>query len=140
MRIDHTVRVSNLAGKPGTSRVSGRDFIVDEGAETESARPTVSTQQLGSLDSLLALQAVTPAGDALERRRRLVRRGRSLLDILDGIRAELISGPVGPERLQQLVLILAQPRDQDDAQLNAVMDDIELRVRVELAKHGIYTI
>ena len=138
MRIDHTVRVNTVTGKSGASRASGPDFLVDEGGGPEGSGPTLSAQHVGSLDSLLALQSVSVVGDALERRRRLVRRGRSLLDLLDGIRAELISGRVSSERLQQLMLILAQPRDEDDPGLNALVGDIELRVRVELAKHGLF--
>lgn len=86
------------------------------------------------IDAILALQAVE---DPLSGpRRRAVKRGASLLDMLDTIKADLLVGQVGPERLDQLVALLAEARDQAEPGLAAVLDDIDLRVQVELAKLG----
>jgi hypothetical protein len=85
------------------------------------------------LDAILALQAV---GDFTEGRRRAVSRGRQLLDLLDDMKADLLIGRASPERLDAMVGVLNTLRDRVDADLDAVLDDIELRVRVELAKLG----
>ncbi len=87
------------------------------------------------LDALLALQAV---GSSTEGRRKAVRRGRGLLDQLDAIKADLLVGHVDETRLDALATQLAQMREHSEPGLDAVLDDIELRVRVELAKFGRY--
>jgi len=85
------------------------------------------------IDAILALQAV---GGPLEGKRKAVRRGQSLLHTLDEIKADLLVGQVSGERLDALVAMLAEFRERSLPDLDAVLDDIELRVRVELAKFG----
>ncbi len=88
---------------------------------------------VGGLDALLALQAV---GGPLEGKKKAVRRGQSLLDTLDEIKADLLLGRVSFERLDRLASMLDEVREQSLPGLDAVLDEIELRVRVELAKFG----
>ena len=87
------------------------------------------------LDAILALQAV---GGPLEGRKRAIRRGTALLDLLDGIKADLLVGRVSADRLDQLAATLGEMRESTLPGLDAALDDIELRVRVELAKFGRY--
>lgn len=83
--------------------------------------------------SILALQGV---GDFSESRRRAVKRGNALLDLLEGIKADLLLGSVSPARLDAISEQLSTLRDRVDPELDAVLDEIELRVLVELAKSG----
>lgn len=85
------------------------------------------------IDAILALQSVE---GPLERKKRAVRRGRSLLDTLEEIKADLLVGQVSAERLDHLAAMLDEVREQASAELDAVLDDIDLRVQVELAKFG----
>jgi hypothetical protein len=84
-----------------------------------------------SLDALLALQAVD---DPLQKRKKAVRRGQALLDTLNEVKADLLVGRVGEGKLNQLLSLIGQAREQTQPGLDAVLDDIELRARVELAK------
>ena len=84
-----------------------------------------------SLDALLALQAVD---DPLQKRKKAVRRGQAVLDTLDDVKADLLVGRVGEGKLNQLLSLIGQAREQTQPGLDAVLDDIELRARVELAK------
>lgn len=88
---------------------------------------------MSGIDAILALQAVD---GPLEGRRKIVRRATSLLDTLDEIKADLLVGRVSVDRLDGLVTMLAELRDRSAPELDAVLDDIDLRVRVELAKFG----
>jgi hypothetical protein len=82
----------------------------------------------------MALQGVDdPAG----RRARAVRRGARLLDDLDDLKIGLLDGRLSEGRLGRLMAAVDARRDQtDDAGLEDVLDGIELRARVELAKLG----
>lgn len=101
----------------------------------EDAKPlaqVASTASLSGVDALLALQGVaSPAGE----RQKAVRRGRDMLDMLDEIRRGLLEGAVSESTLRRLAG-LANTRREDfiDPGLSQVLDDIDLRARVELAK------
>lgn len=90
-------------------------------------------QAMAGIEAILALQAVD---DATSTRRKAVRRGASLLDLLDDMRADLLMGRASPQRLDAMMAILAEARERSLPELDGVLDDIELRVRVELAKSG----
>lgn len=134
MRIDSTSRSSSVSKGGSAARAgSGVDFVPagSEGpARVASSAPVAS---MAGIDAILALQAVD---GPLEGRRKAVRRGASLLDTLDQIKADLLVGRVSADRLDQLVGMLAGMREKSLPGLDAVLDDIELRVRVELAKFG----
>lgn len=86
------------------------------------------------LDALLALQEVP---DALSGRAKARQHGERLLEILDQIRLDILTGRLPRSRLEQLSGQLAQRREAvDDPRLAEVIDQIELRAAVELAKLG----
>jgi len=90
--------------------------------------------RIAPTNNLLALQEVA---DATQSRRRAVRRGKDLLDRLDDIRHGLLLGTIPADRLVALARTLREQRAMiDDPQLLALLDDIELRAAVELAKLG----
>jgi hypothetical protein len=93
-----------------------------------------SVTRIAPTHNLLALQEVA---DATQSRRRAVKRGNDLLDRLDEIRHGLLLGTISPDRLVVLARNLREQRANiDDPQLIAVLDEIELRAAVELAKLG----
>lgn len=59
-----------------------------------------------------------------------------MLDLLEGMKADLLVGQVAPERLDGMVEQLRGLRERVEPELDAVLDEIELRVLVELAKIG----
>jgi hypothetical protein len=78
------------------------------------------------------------ADEPLTGKKKAVRRGASLLDSLEEMRTDLLIGRVDPGRLDRMAAILSDVRERSLPGLDAVLDDIELRVRVELAKAGRY--
>ncbi len=87
---------------------------------------------IASVDAVLALQSV---GDFRESRRRAVVRGHDLLDTLDKLKIDLIDGAVPRARLTRLMDVLKTRRDASgDPKLELLLDEIELRAEVELAK------
>jgi hypothetical protein len=93
---------------------------------------TIAASVMG-LDALLALQDV---GGPLERRRRAVRRADRILDELDEMKMSLLEGDgVSTQNLERLRRAVAEQREgADDAHLQAVLDEVELRAAVEIAK------
>lgn len=86
-----------------------------------------------AIDSLLALQEV---GDATSGRKRALARGRGLLDLLDGVRHGLLAGGISQAKLNALVTAVRSERDAvSDPRLAHVLDEIELRAAVEIAKY-----
>jgi hypothetical protein len=135
LRIDSTARTNSVSSRPGVGRSAGGGFFVEDGtpqARVSSAEPVVGT---AGLDAILALQAVE---DPLFARKKAVRRGNQLLDTLESIKADLLLGQVSEGRLNQLMVLIGQAREQSVRGLDALLDDIELRARVELAKFGRY--
>ena len=108
-------------------------FEPNMGESAPRAASVASAMSATGIDSILALQSVE---DPLLARKKAVRRGRSMLDVLDGIKADLLLGHVGEGRLTQLMTLIGQVRQQAEPGLESLLDDIELRARVELAKHG----
>lgn len=90
---------------------------------------------VGSVDALLALQEMGAVGGPLERRRRAVRRAEHLLDLLGDIRVAMIDGEVSADTLSRLSRAIREQRENtEDPKLEGVLDEIETRAAVELAK------
>ncbi|MGV3489975.1 MAG: flagellar assembly protein FliX [Devosia sp.] len=136
MRIDNNSRVGSIGARPSAGRVqSGGPFEVGQGVQATQSRAATAISAPASLDALLALQAVE---DPLLKKRRAARRGSQLLDTLDGLKTDLLAGKMSEGRLNQLMAVMSQAREQSDPGLDALLDDIELRARVELAKRGLF--
>jgi hypothetical protein len=105
-----------------------------EGArESAAAGPLGQVSALGSLDALLALQEMH---GPLERRKRAIRRAGGLLDALDQIKLALLDEGADPRgALERLRNLARDARDgTEDAGLEGVLDEVDLRTQVELAK------
>ncbi len=84
------------------------------------------------VEALLALQDV---GGPLERKRRAVRRAGRILDVLDEIKVALLEGALSSADLDRLRRAVRDERERtEDPALEAVLDEIELRAAVEVAK------
>ena len=136
LRIDNNLKAGSVArGGNARGSATGVAFHIAESGQAPRAAATGTAAPAAGIDALLALQAV---GDPLQGRKRQVRRGRSLLDTLDALKADLITGQVSEGHLNQLMMLVGQARDRTEPGLDALLDDIELRARVELAKRGIF--
>ncbi|HEY4199851.1 MAG TPA: flagellar assembly protein FliX [Devosiaceae bacterium] len=136
MRIDGYRSTGSIGARGGASR-SGASaaFQIDQGETATRARESGPTMAASGIDALLALQAVE---DPLLKRKKAMRRGKALLDVLDELRTDLLTGRMGESRLNQLMALIGQARERAEPGLDAIIDDIELRTRVELAKLGRY--
>ena len=127
--------------KAGNMRRSGRassstagDFSQHIPADAEPVASTVGGgAQLRSIEGLLALQEVPGALD--QGRSPGIQRGADLLAALEDIRDGILLGRISTASLQSLVARLQERHHTDTPpRLFSVLDEIELRARVELAK------
>lgn len=86
------------------------------------------------VDAILGLQEVGDASDGASRGK-AVAYGNDLLDRLDQVRHAILHGTMSKERLQELAQRLRQRRQKlGDPHLEEVLQEIELRCEVEIAK------
>jgi hypothetical protein len=131
----------NGAGSTGGLRTAGRasgpggGFRLPQAGEAAPAASTsgaAPTPGVMAVDALLALQDV---GGPLERKRRAVNRAGRILDVLDEVKLALLDGRLSPLQLDRLRRAVQDERaGTDDPRLEAVLDEIELRAAVEVAK------
>lgn len=107
---------------------------LDDGAD-EGARRVDAPSSLTGIESLLAIQSVNPDGGRRAADERALRRGEDLLERLEDIRRGLLLGAIPKERLGELARMTRSTREAGvDPHLSAILDEIELRAEVELAK------
>lgn len=105
--------------------------------QTPTSSPLTGNASVGAVDSLLSLQEV---GDATTGRSKGLQRASDLLDRLDEIRYGLLMGGLSRESLRDLAASVRQQRSMvSDPALGEILDQIEVRAAVELAKYGLKT-
>ena len=120
-----------------TAQGGGQGFApaaAEEAGAGEEARRLESLEGVITMSALLALQGVD---DPLQKRRRMVGRAGRILDLLDELKLGLIEGKASSGTLDRLVIAVREERaSTEDPMLDAVLDQIETRAAVELAKLG----
>ena len=110
----------------------GKTFTTEEPADTKAAGGLTGSAPLAAVSTILALQGVD---DTAEQKRRGAEAGEQMLDLLDEVRDGLLAGGIPRATLHRLAGAVAQRRETfADPQLQSILDEIELRARVELAK------
>ena len=135
MKVSSPNSVGSAAAPRGAGAPTASGFSLDglDGAlDAAPAARAGAVASLGSLDALIALQEV---GGPLERRRKAVRRAGQILDVLDEVKLDLLDGGVQPAALDRLVqAVRLEKGEADEPRLRELLDEIETRAVVELAK------
>lgn len=125
------------AAGPRASRAgaAGAGFSLPSAGGSAGATPTSAVGGLAGVIGMDALLALQDVGGPLERKKRAVRRAGHVLDELERMKLALLDGDVSASDLDRLQRAVREARERtDDPQLEAVLDEIELRAAVEIAK------
>jgi hypothetical protein len=114
---------------------SGAAFSKQLVSETSTAHGVSATASMSGVSGVLALQEVDATDDATARASRGKMRAEEMLDKLEEIQHGLLSGTLSSQRLVELAKVVQSRRAQvDDPDLAEILDEIDLRAQVELAK------
>jgi hypothetical protein len=136
MKITDTRSVGTTALRRSGRAESGKgEFAraLDGEPAAQASKLSLSTP-VSAMDSLLALQEVDPD----ETRGAVQRHAEDLLDELDELRHGLLVGALSRSQLRRLkTMVSARRATVDDPRLAEILDEIELRAAVELAKYEV---
>ena len=124
----------SISKKTETKKSDGPSFMshLSQADNSPNVASASSVSSLMPVDSLLALQEVENNQSG---RSKQLSRGHDIVEQLDKIRIGLLEGSVSEAYLKNLDNLINNWRDADsDGDLKELIDEIELRAAVELAK------
>lgn len=137
------IKGPNRTGRAGPAKKTGKagkapdgafiDMVSDGGA-TQETGGAAATQSIARMDALLAVQGVE---DPTERaaRGRMHKRSSDLLDELEKVRMAMLTGDLTVGHMINVADVVASHREKiQDPELTAILDEIDLRAQVEIAK------
>ena len=125
------VQTSSVRRRTKSGGTDSAEFAeqLSAGRQTQSAAAPVPT---GSIDGLFLLQEIDDEGRGKREARDY---GEALLDRLDEIRDSLLTGALNTSTLNRLLdQVRARKSANPDPRLREILEEIELRAAVELAK------
>ncbi|MGE4064762.1 MAG: flagellar assembly protein FliX [Rhodospirillaceae bacterium] len=145
MKVEGPKSTSSVRG-PGAARKAGPAAKAGEFAaeldkvsgadEAAGAEGPSEVSGIANVGGILAAQSVAAEGapDHQERKRR-AQRGVELLDRLEDLRRGLLLGTIPKDKLGELARMVREKRERGaDAVISRLLDEIELRAEVEIAK------
>ncbi len=137
MKVGGSKGVGSTSGTKKASSAKGGsdvDFSQFVNSGVSQAPSAGATQSIAQLDILLAAQEVE---DPTQRaaKNKVKARAVNILEKLDQIRIKMLGGDLTVGHMIDVADVVASHRDKiDDPALTSIMDEIDLRAQVELAK------
>ncbi len=125
-----TGRIERTKGKKTADKAAFEKALdIDE---SQPSNAMSGTAPITSVNSLLSLQEMPTATEA---RSKGIKQAEGLIEHLEAIRHGLLLGQISKKRLQDIVKALEIQREKNlDPELVQIINDIELRAKIELAK------
>lgn len=123
------------ATKPSRAAGGGDGFRIVGAQGASAAAQASAVSNVGGVMGVASLLALQNIETPTERRRRSVKWAGRLLDELDEIKIALMGGELGQVQLERLARAIREQRSAtEDPALEGLLDEIETRAAVELAK------
>ena len=136
MKIEGPNRTSATSSSKGKGKVSSGDGSFSDllTGGVKETRGAAATHSIASIDSLLAAQSVEDPTERAARKRMQVR-ADNILNELENMRIALLSGTLTVGHVIDIADVVAAHREKImDPRLHAVLDEIDLRAQIEIAK------
>ena len=102
--------------------------------QAQESAATTTTQSIAQVDALLAVQGTEDPTER-EAKQRARQRANTILDELDKIRIAMLNGTLTVGHMVDIADVVASHRENvQDSAMTAIMDEIDVRAQVELAK------
>ena len=133
MKVDQARRsnVSNTKRSKSTIKSGEMAFTAVLDGEIKTERPSPNVK-VAALDAIVPIDSAT-----VEEQHKNLAKGRAvfILDRLEDIRQGLLLGAISQSGLQELARTIREARGETlDPKMSDILDDIELRAKIELAK------
>ena len=133
MKVDQARRsnVSNTKRSKSTIKSGEMPFTAVLDGEIKTERPSPSVK-VATLDAIVPVDSAT-----IEEQHKNLAKGRAvfILARLEDIRQGLLLGAISQSGLQELARTIREARGETlDPKMSDILDDIELRAKIELAK------
>lgn len=137
MKIEGTgpVRSTPVKRNERSRKAGSSNFAKEVGGKTDPTGAVSGAAPAHAVDALLAIQEVedSTSGGANARARQW---GKEVLDRLEVIRLGLLAGGIPVSELRSIAALVSRQRNKaTDPRLQELLDEIELRALVELAKY-----
>lgn len=126
---------STKARKDAASSSGFADLLVESETDANGVVPVTPVDDTAPVSSMSALLSLQEIPDEEVRKKKALLHGSATLEALEKLRDALLLGMISENVLRNINTLLAERRQQiNDPRLIAIMDEIELRAAVELAK------
>lgn len=135
-KVDDIRKSAELAKGKSVRKADGGENFADY-LKTSMAKENNQVQSMSAMTSADAIFAAQMIDDEEEKeiRKKLVKKGNKLIDCLEEIREGLLYGEISKDKLIEISRMVKQNDvESSDPKLKEIMEEIELRVEVELAK------
>lgn len=135
-RIDDIIKSAELAKGKSTRKVSTGESFSEylKMSSAQEGNNIQNTTAMTSADAIFAAQMVD-GEEERQKKQKLLKRSYGLLDRLEEIRDGLLLGSISKDKLIEISRMVKNKNIKcDDEKLREIMEEIELRVEVELAK------
>lgn len=136
MKIEGPSKTSQTSSTKKKGAVGGGDSSFGDllSSGTSEAAPSGGAGPVTRVDMLLMAQAVEDPTEGAARRR-MQERADNILKELDEIRVALLTGTLSVGHLLDIADVIASHRERImDPRLTALLDEVDLRAQIEIAK------
>lgn len=136
MKIEGPDRSRKISDAKKSDKAGGADgdFSAYLSAGVKKPQGGGATQSIARVDALLAVQSVESPTERAARKR-MQERGEGILKELDKLRHGLLTNSLTLGDIINVADVVASHRERiDDPKLVAILDEIDLRAQIELAK------
>jgi hypothetical protein len=135
MKVTGTGGVGQAGAARGARPAGGSGFQLPSTGGTAGPGQAGGVAATAAMMGVAALLTLQDVGSPTERKRRAVRRAGRLLDVLDEMKIALLEDRISGETLMRLQVAIREQRSAtDDPRLEGLLDEIETRAAVEIAK------